>query len=107
MKILVTGAAGFIGFHTARALLERGDKVVGLDNLNEYYDVTLKRARLEILEQQPSFRFTQLDLADRGAMADLFAAEQLSGSSISVRRPVFVTASNTRSPMSTAMCLGR
>lgn len=76
MKILVTGAAGFIGFHTARALLERGDKVVGLDNLNEYYDVTLKRARLEILEQQPSFRFTQLDLADRGAMADLFAAEQ-------------------------------
>ena len=76
MTILVTGAAGFIGFHTAKALLERGDDVVGLDNLNEYYDVTLKRARLDILKQQPSFQFSHLDLADRDAMADLFATEK-------------------------------
>ena len=50
MKVLVTGAAGFIGFHTSTLLLERGDEVVGLDNLNEYYDVTLKQARLKALE---------------------------------------------------------
>jgi len=76
LKILVTGAAGFIGFHTARALLERGDEIVGLDNLSDYYDVTLKNARLEILKQHRSFRFTRLDLADRDAMANLFAAEK-------------------------------
>ena len=76
MKTLVTGAAGFIGFHTARALLERGDEIVGLDNLNEYYDVTLKHARLDILTKQPSFRFVHLDLADRDAIAKLFAAEK-------------------------------
>lgn len=76
MKLLVTGAAGFIGFHTARALLERGDQVVGLDNLNEYYDVTLKHARLAILEPYSSFKFVKLDLADRDAMAELFAAEK-------------------------------
>ncbi len=76
MKILVTGAAGFIGFHTAKALLERGDEVVGLDNLSEYYDVTLKHARLELLKQRPQFEFVQLDLADRDAIADLFAARK-------------------------------
>ena len=76
MKILVTGAAGFIGFHAAKNLLGRGDEVVGLDNLNDYYDVTLKQARLEILQQKPSFHFVQLDLADRDAMAALFAAEK-------------------------------
>ncbi len=75
MKILVTGAAGFIGFHTAKALLDRGDEVVCLDNLNEYYDVTLKYARLDILKQRPQFEFVQLDLADRDAMAELFAAQ--------------------------------
>ncbi len=75
MKILVTGAAGFIGFHTAKALLDRGDEVVCLDNLNEYYDVTLKYARLDILKQQSRFEFVQLDLTDRDAMADLFAAQ--------------------------------
>jgi UDP-glucuronate 4-epimerase len=74
--LLVTGAAGFIGFHTAKALLERGDQVVGLDNLNEYYDVTLKRARLAILEKYPAFKFVKLDLADREGMATLFAAEK-------------------------------
>jgi UDP-glucuronate 4-epimerase len=76
MKVLVTGAAGFIGYHTARRLLERDDDVVGLDNLNEYYDVTLKRARLAELERHRKFRFVKLDLADRAGMAKLFAAER-------------------------------
>jgi UDP-glucuronate 4-epimerase len=76
MKILVTGAAGFIGFHTSQTLLDRGDEVVGLDNLNEYYDVRLKLARLEILKKHPNFRFVKLDLADRAGMAALFAAEK-------------------------------
>jgi UDP-glucuronate 4-epimerase len=76
VKLLVTGAAGFIGYHTAKHLLERGDAVVGLDNLNEYYDVTLKRARLGELQAQRNFRFVKLDLADRAGMAKLFAAEK-------------------------------
>jgi UDP-glucuronate 4-epimerase len=76
MKILVTGAAGFIGFTTARRLLERGDEVVGLDNLNEYYDVRLKLARLEILKEMPGFRFVKLDLADRPGMTALFERER-------------------------------
>jgi UDP-glucuronate 4-epimerase len=76
MKVLVTGTAGFIGFHTARRLLARGDEVVGLDNLNEYYDVTLKQARLELLQAEPAFRFVRLDLADRDGTARLFAGEK-------------------------------
>ncbi len=76
MKYLLTGAAGFIGFHTARKLLDRGDEVVGLDNLNDYYDPTLKRARLAILERQPRFRFVKMDLADKGGMKALFAREK-------------------------------
>jgi UDP-glucuronate 4-epimerase len=76
VKLLVTGAAGFIGFHTARLLLERGDEVVGLDNLNAYYDPALKQARLEILEDYPQFRFVKADVADREAMETLFRAEQ-------------------------------
>jgi UDP-glucuronate 4-epimerase len=76
MKLLVTGAAGFIGFHTSRLLLERGDEVVGLDNLNAYYDPALKDARLDILKSYPQFRFARMDLADRDAMHKLFRAEK-------------------------------
>ena len=65
MSILVTGAAGFIGFHVAQALLERGDRVLGIDNLNEYYDVRLKQARLAELHRFSNFSFTKLDVADR------------------------------------------
>jgi UDP-glucuronate 4-epimerase len=72
VKLLVTGAAGFIGFHTARRLLERGDEVVGLDNLNAYYDPGLKVARLELLRRYPAFRFVEADIADREAMESLF-----------------------------------
>ncbi len=70
---LVTGAAGFIGYHVARALLERGDRVVGLDNLNDYYDVSLKEARLAELEPFERWTFERLDLADREGMESLFA----------------------------------
>ena len=76
MKVLVTGAAGFIGFHTARALLDRGDSVVGIDNLNAYYDVRLKDARLAELDGRNGFRFAKIDIADRAAMAELFATER-------------------------------
>ena len=76
MKILVTGAAGFIGSHTAKRLLERGDEVVGLDNLNEYYDPTLKRARLSRLQDQSNWRFRKMDLADRSSMMELFKSER-------------------------------
>lgn len=76
MKYLVTGAAGFIGFHLAGRLCAEGHEVVGIDNLNDYYEVSLKEARLARLGPQPGFRFERLDLADRTAMAELFAREQ-------------------------------
>ena len=76
MKILVTGAAGFIGLHVAERLLAQGHEVVGLDNLNDYYDVALKHARLARLEGKTGFRFVRLDLADGEGMRVLFAAER-------------------------------
>ena len=75
MTVLVTGAAGFIGYHVARALLERDEGVVGLDNLCDYYDVALKKARLARLEDSPGFSFVRMDLADREAVASLASRE--------------------------------
>ena len=72
-KILVTGAAGFIGFHLSKRLLENGDNVIGIDNLSDYYDVTLKQARLAIIEKYPNFTFYKLDIAHRRSMESLFA----------------------------------
>ncbi|MGP2757188.1 NAD-dependent epimerase [Serratia marcescens] len=76
MKFLVTGTAGFIGYHVAERLLTAGHQVVGIDNLNDYYDVGLKTARLDRLADKPGFRFIRLDLADREGMAALFAEHQ-------------------------------
>jgi UDP-glucuronate 4-epimerase len=78
VKILVTGAAGFIGSFTAQRLLDRGDEVVGLDNLNDYYDVSLKRTRLERLQREGQFRFVQMDVCDQAKMSALFAGERFS-----------------------------
>ncbi|MCP5179485.1 MAG: NAD-dependent epimerase [Pseudomonadales bacterium] len=76
MKVLVTGAAGFIGSTTAHKLLDSGCEVVGIDNLNDYYDVTLKQARLDRLTHRHGFTFARVDVADRAAMADMFAHEK-------------------------------
>ncbi|MGJ0479302.1 NAD-dependent epimerase [Pantoea agglomerans] len=72
MNFLVTGAAGFIGFHVSQRLLAAGNQVVGIDNLNDYYDVNLKHARLNLIKADPGFTFIEMDLADRDAMASLF-----------------------------------
>jgi UDP-glucuronate 4-epimerase len=76
LKILVTGAAGFIGFHTSKYLLERGDTVVGLDNFNDYYDVALKEGRAAMLGGYDSFKMVRMDLADRSGIEALFAEEK-------------------------------
>jgi len=76
MKILVTGCAGFIGMHVCERLLARGDEVIGVDNLNDYYDVALKQARLTRLQPHPNFRFVRLNIADRENMAALFGQEK-------------------------------
>jgi len=104
MKILVTGAAGFIGSHTAQRLLARGYQVVGLDNLNEYYDVTLKQTRLARLTTHSQFRFVKLDLADEAAIAGLLRAREVcargctwqaqAGGALFARRPACLRARN-------------
>ena len=71
MTVLVTGAAGFIGFHVTAALLKRGERVIGVDNLNDYYDVALKQARLDGLARHDSFAFHRIDIADQAAMEGL------------------------------------
>ena len=76
-KVLVTGAAGFIGFHLAKRLLDDGCEVVGIDNMNPYYDISLKEARLEDLKQEDNFRFFQIDLCDRSKLEELFARQGL------------------------------
>ncbi len=76
MKILVTGAAGFIGYHTSQAFLTRGDEVVGIDNMNDYYDVSLKEDRLAELSPHARFTFLHLDVANREGMAELFKTHQ-------------------------------
>src|ERR1700754_4881524 len=73
MPVLVTGAAGCIGFHAANRLRERGESVVGLDNVNDYYDPSLKESRLRLLEALPGFRFVRLDVSDTAGMRALFA----------------------------------
>ena len=72
MRILVTGAAGFIGAHTAKALLARGDDVIGIDNFNPYYDLALKRARLDELQNNPRFEFQSVDLTEKKSLNDLY-----------------------------------
>ena len=79
LNVLLTGVAGFIGYHVAQRLLARGDQVLGLDNLNDYYDPALKHARLQRLQGLAGFRFVQGDLADRAAMAELFQTERFDG----------------------------
>lgn len=76
MKFLVTGAAGFIGFHVVQRLVEQGHDVIGIDNLNDYYDVNLKQARLDVLAELSLFKFIKLDLADRSGISELFAREK-------------------------------
>ncbi|MCC6793158.1 MAG: SDR family NAD(P)-dependent oxidoreductase, partial [Thermomicrobiales bacterium] len=75
-RVLVTGAAGFIGLFVSRRLLDRGDEVIGLDNLNDYYDPALKQARLDQLLSRDGFRFVKMDVADRDGIAQLFAGER-------------------------------
>ena len=74
--MLVTGSAGFIGFHLSKKLLERGDCVIGIDNLNDYYDVNLKTARLSLLKNEENFRFIKVSLEDRKEISRIFETEQ-------------------------------
>ena len=76
MKVLVTGAAGFIGYYVCQELLRRNDTVIGIDNLNAYYDVQLKHDRLSQLKNQPGFNFFRLDLTDQPALNQLFSREK-------------------------------
>ena len=76
MKILVTGAAGFIGMHCAKILLDRGDQVIGVDNLNDYYDVGLKEARLDQLISRDNFKFIKCSIEDKDPVATIFSQEK-------------------------------
>ena len=76
MKYLVTGAAGFIGFHVSNQLTDNGDTVVGIDNINNYYDTSLKDARLKVLQQKRNFQFQKIDLNDREGITSLFASNK-------------------------------
>ena len=75
MKILITGSSGFIGFHLSNLLLSKDFQVVGIDNMNDYYDVQLKKSRLSILEKKENFSFHQIDLVDRDKINELFEKE--------------------------------
>jgi UDP-glucuronate 4-epimerase len=86
-KILVTGAAGFIGFHLSKRLLDEGSRVVGIDNLNAYYDVRLKRARLAVLKKYDNFTFHKLNIANRASIENLFASQLKTQGSPIARRP--------------------
>jgi UDP-glucuronate 4-epimerase len=77
MTVLVTGACGFIGFHLSLSLLSEGKRVIGLDNLNEYYDPSLKQSRLELLQKNPEFRFVKMDLCDYEGLCSLFRSEKI------------------------------
>ena len=101
MSILVTGSAGFIGFHVAQRLLDRGETVVGVDNFDPYYDVALKRARAAMLEKHPAFEQIELNIADRQAMPALFADAASSASSTLPRRRGYATRSTTPTITST------
>lgn len=117
MKILVTGSAGFIGYHLSKRLLEAGNQVVGIDSINDYYDVRLKYARLETAgihrnlvakgqpvqsDRYPAYRFIQMHLEDRQALQNLFGAENSMPSSIWRHRPAYAIRSKTPMPTSTA-----
>jgi NAD(P)-dependent dehydrogenase (short-subunit alcohol dehydrogenase family) len=102
--VLITGCAGFIGMHCAKRLLEQGVPVVGIDNLNNYYDVALKHARLAELRPHAHFRFVELDLADRQGMADLFAEAAPAKFCTWPRRPVCATPSISPTTTPTRIC---
>jgi UDP-glucuronate 4-epimerase len=95
MKVLVTGVAGFIGYHLAQRLLEEGMEVIGIDNLNDYYDVSLKKARLERLVPQSGFKFEFLELSDRTSVTQLFQNHSFDSSSILRPKQVYATHSKT------------
>ena len=76
MKSLVTGGAGFIGFHTSKYLLNRGDVVIGIDNLNDYYDPALKKARLSLLKNSDKFTFHKIDIVDKNSVDNIFLNDQ-------------------------------
>ena len=79
MNVLVTGAAGFIGFHVSKYLMARGDSVVGIDNINDYYDPNIKLGRLDMLKEDDKFSFIKMDIADKEAMEKLFAENKFDG----------------------------